>query len=69
MELDTLKVYNKINLANKFIRLSKSPANTLAFFEQKLYGSFQLNRSQQSQNQQFVSIAIDWGFSRLIKLS
>ena len=35
MELETLKAFIKTNLANRFIKLSKSPANTPILFKQK----------------------------------
>ena len=35
VELGTLKTYIKTNLANKFIRPSKSPAGALILFDQK----------------------------------
>ena len=35
VELETLKTYIKTNLANGFIRLSKSPVGALIFFDQK----------------------------------
>ena len=40
VELETLKTYIKTNLANEFIRPSKSPAGALIFFDQKPDGSF-----------------------------
>ena len=40
VELETLKTYIKINLANNFIRLSKSPARVPILFDQKPDGSF-----------------------------
>ena len=42
MELETLKTYVETNLANGFIRPSKSPAGTLIFFVRKPDGSLQL---------------------------
>ena len=42
VELETLKAYIQTNLANKFIRLSKSPTSTPILFEQKSNGFFQL---------------------------
>ena len=36
VELETLKIYIKIKLANRFIRLSKPPAETSIFFVEKL---------------------------------
>ena len=42
VELEILKAYIEINLANKFIRLSKSPANALIFFNRKSDGCLQL---------------------------
>ena len=35
VELETLKIYIKTNLANGFIRLSKSPAGAPIFFDRK----------------------------------
>ena len=42
VELETLKAYIQINLVNKFIRLSKSPASTPILFDQKSDGSLWL---------------------------
>ena len=42
VELDTLKAYIEINLANGFIRPSKSPAGALILFDQKSNGSLRL---------------------------
>ena len=42
MELETLKAYIKTNLANSFIRPSKSPADAPILFDQKLDGFFWL---------------------------
>ena len=42
IELETLKTYIKTNLANSFIRLSKSLAKALIFFDKKPDRSFQL---------------------------
>ena len=42
VELEMPKMYNKINLANGFIRLSKSPAGAPIFFDQKPNGSLRL---------------------------
>ena len=39
VELETLKTYIKINLANNFIRRSKSPVGALIFFDKKLDSS------------------------------
>ena len=39
IELETLKAYIETNLANKFIRLSKSPAGTPILFDWKSNGS------------------------------
>lgn len=36
LELETVKIYIKINLANSFIRFSKSPASALILFDKKL---------------------------------
>ena len=38
VQLEPLKAYIKINLANRFIRLSQSPTNTLILFDQKSDG-------------------------------
>ena len=40
VELETLKTYIKTNLANGFIRPSKSPAGAPIFFDKKPDGSF-----------------------------
>lgn len=40
LQLGTLKVYIEINLIKRFIRLYKSPANILIFFNQKLIRFF-----------------------------
>ena len=40
VKLETLKTYIKINLANGFIRPSKSPAGAPILFDRKLNGSF-----------------------------
>ena len=42
VELETLKSYIEINLANNFIRLSKSPVKATIFFNKKPDGSLQL---------------------------
>ena len=42
IELKILKTYIETNLANRFIKLSKSPANALIFFNQNFNGSFRL---------------------------
>ena len=42
MELETLKVYIKNNLANGFIRPSKSPAGASILFNKKSNGSLRL---------------------------
>ena len=42
MELKTLKAYIEINLANGFIRPSKSPAGAPILFDQKSDGSLRL---------------------------
>ena len=42
VELETLKTYIKTNLANYFIKPSKSPAGAPIFFDKKPNGSFQL---------------------------
>ena len=42
VELETLKAYIEINLANGFIRSSKSPAGASILFDRKSDGSFRL---------------------------
>ena len=42
VKLETLKAYIETNLANKFIRPSKSSADTPILFDQKSYGSLRL---------------------------
>ena len=42
IELETLKAYIETNLANKFIKISKSPISTLIFFDWKLDSFFWL---------------------------
>ena len=42
VELETLKIYIEINLANGFIRPSKSPAGAPILFDRKLDGSLRL---------------------------
>ena len=42
VELETLKAYIETNLANKFIKLSKSPAGTPILFDRKSDGSLWL---------------------------
>ena len=42
VELKTLKTYIETNLANGFIRLSKSPARASIFFDKKPDGNLQL---------------------------
>ena len=42
VELETLKTYIETNLANGFIRPSKSPAGALIFFDRKPDGSLRL---------------------------
>lgn len=42
VEFKTLKIYIETNLANGFIQLSQSPANTPIFFMKNTDGSFQL---------------------------
>ena len=42
IELETLKAYIETNLANGFIRLSKSPAGAPILFDRKSDGSFRL---------------------------
>ena len=50
VELETLKAYIEINLANGFIRPSKSPAGTPILFDQKSDGSFWLYVDYQGLN-------------------
>ena len=50
VELEILKTYIKINLANGFIRSFKSPANTLILFDKKPNGSLWLYINYQSLN-------------------
>ena len=50
MELETLKAYIKINLANRFIRPSKSPAGAPILFDRKSNGFFQLYLDYQGLN-------------------
>ena len=50
IELETLKTYMKINLANDFIRPSKSSAGVLIFFNRKPDGSLRLCMDYQSLN-------------------
>ena len=50
MELETLKAYIKTNLANGFIRLSKSPTNAPILYDRKLDGSLQLCVDYQGPN-------------------
>ena len=42
VELKTLKIYIKINLANNFIRLFKSPARAFILFDRKPDRNFRL---------------------------
>ena len=42
VELETLRAYIKNNLANNFIRPSKSPAKVFIFFDKKPNGSLRL---------------------------
>ena len=50
VELETLKTYIETNLANGFICLSKSPADTLILFNKKPNGSLRLCVNYQSLN-------------------
>ena len=50
VELEILKAYIKTNLANGFIRLSKSSADTSIFFDRKSDGSFWLCVNYKSLN-------------------
>ncbi len=59
VKLETLKVYIKNNLANGFIRSSKSPAGTPILLRQKAKQELKIMRkslrSQQSDNQELIS--------------
>ena len=50
IELEILKTYIKTNLANGFIRLSKSSTSALIIFDQKLNKSFWLYINYQNPN-------------------
>ena len=50
VELETLKAYIKINLANGFIRLSKSPADAPILFKRKSNSFLQLYVDYQGLN-------------------
>ena len=50
VELKTLKIYIMTNLANGFIRTSKSPAGALILFVHKPYGIFCLSVNYQGLN-------------------
>ncbi len=50
VELETLKAYIKNNLANSFIKPSKSPAGAPIFFDKKPDGSLRLSVDYQSFN-------------------
>ena len=50
VELETLKAYDKTNLANRFIRPSKSPAVALILFDRKSDGSLRLCVNYQGLN-------------------
>ena len=50
MELETLKAYIKNNLANRFIRPSKSLAGALILFDKKPDGSLRLYVDYQGLN-------------------
>ena len=50
VELETSKTYIKTNLANSFIRLFKSPARVLIFFDRKPDGSLRLYVDYQGLN-------------------
>ena len=50
VELETLKAYIETNPANRFIRLSKSPASTFILFDQKSNGLFWLYVDYQELN-------------------
>ena len=42
VELEILKIYIELNLANRFIKPSKLPTEAAIFFNQKSNGSFHL---------------------------
>lgn len=50
VKLETIKAYIEINLTNKFIWLSKSPAGTLFFFDRNSNGLFRLCINYQGLN-------------------
>ena len=50
VKLEILKAYIKNNLANNFIRSSKSPIKTPILFDKKPYGSLQLCVNYQNFN-------------------
>ena len=50
MELETIKIYIKNNLANGSIRPFKSPIRALIFFDKKLHGSLRLYINYQGLN-------------------
>ena len=57
VKLETFKAYIKNNLANSFIKPSKSPVKALIFFDKKLDGSLKLCVDYQGLNNQTIK---DW---------
>ncbi len=72
VELETLKTYVKNNLTNDFIKPSKFSIGAPILFDKKTKRGFTivcgLLRSQQSDNQEPISLAIGWRIIRLISL-
>ena len=66
VKLETLKTYIETNLANGFIRPSKSPANPLIMFDRKSDGSFQLCINYQALNKLMIK---NWYLLSMIKKS
>ena len=66
MELETLKIYIKINLVNNFICFFKSPIGALIFFDQKPNKSFRLYMDYQSLNNFIIK---NWYLLPLIEKS
>ena len=64
VELESLKAYNEINLVNRFIRPSKSPAGALILFKRKLDGLFRLCVNYQDLNNLMIK---NWCKLRLVK--
>ena len=63
VELETLKIYIKNNLANGFIRSSKSFAKAPIFFDKKPHGSLRLYVDYQSLNNITIK---NWYFLPLV---